>query len=184
MRCLLWWGTLHIPCQGATGTVSPPEPHLRAQTCQSRCCCPPALYQRAQGPLSRLPALCVCDSSPQGHHTSPCLEKKNAFPFSSKQRSHPGAISMSHFHNCFGGRFGKIHEEPLPPFSCTLLLLSGVYSALALWGLLCSAMGTSRNTCLTAGKVGMLKDGLCVLGDRVWDQLWDSAAIITCPPHG
>lgn len=72
---------------------------------------------------------------------------------------------MSHFHSCFGGRFGKIHEEPLAPFSCTLHLLSGVCSALLCHG--------DTKGCLISGKVGMLNDGLCVLvfGYIIWGQL-------------
>lgn len=73
MRCLLWWRTLHIPCQGATGTASPAEPQVRARTCQSLCCCPPALNQPPQGLPSRLPAVCVCDSQPPGPPHLPLL---------------------------------------------------------------------------------------------------------------
>lgn len=54
-------------------------------------------------------------------------------PFLQSRDPIPGAFSMSHFHDWFGGRFGKIHEEPLSPFSCSLPLLSGLCSALP-WG--------------------------------------------------
>lgn len=79
MRWLLWWGTLHIPCQGAAR--------------------PTYLVPEAPGTcLTRLPALCVCVTvNPEPPHLSLLGQnspdgRKNAFPFPSKQRSHPRGI--------------------------------------------------------------------------------------------
>lgn len=93
-------GDLHIPSQG---TASPPEPHLRAQSCQSLCCCPPASYLRSQGLTSSGFQLCVCDSHPSGPpHLSLLGQnspdgRKNAFPFASKQKSDSRGISNEPF---------------------------------------------------------------------------------------